>query len=48
MLERIGNGKLAAIMAPMKGATWAVLETVLLTAVLWALGYGYALKTPSP
>ncbi|RJG17355.1 hypothetical protein D4A39_11565 [Alcanivorax profundi] len=46
MLERIGNGKLAAIMAPMKGATWAVLETVLLTAV--AVGIGVWLRPEDP
>ena len=46
MLERIGNGKLSALWAPMKGGALAVFETLLLTAA--AVGLGLWLRPEDP
>lgn len=46
MLERIGNGKLSSLLAPMKGGAWAVFETLLLTAA--AVGLGLWLRPEDP
>ena len=46
MLERIGNRKLAAFLAPIKGSGWSVFESLLLNAA--AIGLGLWLRPLDP